>query len=245
MHILFIDESGTPSPVGRTDVSPFFVLGGIIIPDESWHVLKGRLEEVKREFGVNGEIKWRYFFMAKSKKHENSLDHLERERREELRARLFGILADRELITTIGVVADTTAAYTQPGINNPDELYERAYKLMTERFQYHLQELKANGIVVCDHRERGDDRRLREFHDNLLSGRHSAYSKYENLVEGLFIAPSHLSVGIQFADMAAGAILRFVKDDDRRFFDQISHTLRKSRKGEVDGYGLVWIPTKK
>ena len=34
------------------------------------------------------------------------------------------------------------------------------------------------------------------------------YSQFNNLIEGLFIAPSHLSVGIQFADLVAGAIFR-------------------------------------
>jgi len=249
MQLLFIDESGTPTPVDKTAESPFFVLGGVIIPviipDESWHSLKDRLEKVKSEFDVKGEIKWRNFFRAKSRKSENFIGHLTAEKQEELRVRLFDILANCGFATTICVVADTAAAYAQPGIGTPDALYERAYKLMTERFQYYLQSIRANGIVVCDHRERKDDHRLREFHDNLLSGRHKSYSTYENLIEGLFIAPSHLSVGIQFADMVAGAALRKFKNNDGRFFDRISPTLRRSAQGEVEGYGLVWIPARK
>jgi len=253
MHLLFIDESGTPPPVNAPEKSPFFVLGGVVVPDESWHGLKEKLEEVKREFDVQGEIKWRSFFWIEGKKKkEGALAHLDREKRELLRSRLFDILATQESITTICVVVDTAAAYMQPDINNPNELYERAYKIITERFQYHLQGIsdaagtKINGLVVCDNRNaHKDDSRLREFHDTLLSGSHKTYAKYKNLVEGLFIAPSHLSVGIQFADMVAGAVLRNIDKNDHQFFDRISHTLRKSKEGKVEGFGLVWIPTRK
>jgi len=252
MQLLFIDESGTPPPVEKTESSPFFVLGGVIIPDESWHALRDKMEQVKREFAVQGEIKWRNFFTPENrKKSKNSLEHLCNEEKDALRTRLFDTLVKSEFITTICVVVDTAAAYALAGVNSPDKLYERAYKKITERFQYYLQEVstvagkKVNGLVVCDHRNRDDDHRLREFHNNLLSGRHSACSNYRNLVEGVFIAPSHLSVGIQFADMVAGAVLRLVKNDDRRFYDRISRTFHTSEKGELDGYGLVWIPAKK
>jgi len=77
---------------------------------------------------------------------------------------------------------------------------------MTERFQYYLQDIsrivgsKINGIIVCDYRQPKDDHQLRHLHQKLLTGSKKHFSIYENLVEGVFIAPSHLSVGIQFAD---------------------------------------------
>ena len=52
-----------------------------------------------------------------------------------------------------------------------------------------------------------------------------------------------MSVGIQFADMTAGAVLRKMKGDER-FFAEIKDTFRKSERGEIEGYGLVKFPKK-
>lgn len=249
MQILFIDESGTPPPIDRVDTSPYFVLGGIVIPDEFWHRVKADLEAAKRDFGVKGEIKWRFFSPDNRKVH--SLSHLDAAAKEALRTRLFGIIVRYKSIKTMGVIVDTAAAYALPYVTSPDELYWYAYKTMTERFQYYLQDIsrisgqRINGIVICDHRAPNDDRRLQELHARLLEGHHHAHSSYDNLVEGLFVAASHLSVGIQFADMVGGAILRRERASDSRFFDQIAGTFRKSEQGRVEGYGLIRFPKKK
>lgn len=246
MQILFIDESGTPPPVEKIETSPLFVLGGAIIPDEFWHRVKADLEAAKRDFDVTGEIKWRFFSPDNRKR--NSLSHLDAGQKEALRTRLFGIIARYKSIKTMSVIVDVSAAYALPYLNSPDELYWYAYKTMTERFQYYLQDIsriagqRINGIVVCDHRGPNDDRRLQELHAKLLLGQHEAHSNYANLVEGVFIAPSHLSIGIQFADMVGGAVLRRFKANDARFFDQIADTFRKSEAGRVEGYGLIRFP---
>lgn len=249
MQLLFIDESGTPPPVDKADSSPLFVLGGTVIPDEFWHRVKSDLEAAKREFGVKDEIKWRFFSPDNRKAH--SLSHLDAAQKEALRTRLFGIIARYKSIKTMSVVVDTAAAYALPYVKSPDDLYWYAYKSMTERFQYYLQDIsriagqRINGIIICDHRGPNDDRRLQELHARLLLGEHDAHSNYANLVEGLFIAPSHLSVGIQFADMVGGAVLRRFKANDSRFFDQIADTFRKSEKGRIEGYGLIHFPKKR
>lgn len=246
MQILFIDESGTPPPVDRVATSPLFVLGGAIIPDEFWHRIKADLEAAKREFAVTGEIKWRFFSPDNRKPH--SLSHLDAAAKEALRSRLFGILAKYKSVKTMSVIVDVAAAYALPYVNSPDDLYWYGYKVMTERFQYYLQDIsrisgqRINGIIVCDHRGPNDDRRLQELHSRLLLGQHEAHSKYTHLVEGVFIAPSHLSIGIQLADMVGGAVLRRFKADDHRFYDQIAGTFRKSDAGRVEGYGLIRFP---
>ncbi|MEK7660942.1 MAG: DUF3800 domain-containing protein [Pseudomonadota bacterium] len=246
MQILFIDESGSPPPVDKVPNSPLFVLGGAIIPDDFWHRVKVDLDAAVREFKINGEIKWRYFSPDNRKQH--SLSHLNAAEKEALRTKLFGIIAKYKSIRTIAVTVDVAKAYALQYVNNPDELYWFAYKTMTERFQYYLQDIsrisgqKINGIIVCDHRAPDNDKRLQELHAKLIQGQHAAHSNYANLIEGVFIAPSHLSVGIQFADMVAGAVLRKFKANDDRFNNQISDTFRKSEAGKIDGYGLIRFP---
>lgn len=251
MQMLFVDESGTPPPSNNIKGSPFFVLGGVIIPQEFWHRIKADLESTKRKFGISGEIKWRYFAPQNIASKKNSLSHLSANEKESFRSSVFAILQKYKSIKTICIITDAEKAYRLSYINTPDELYWYSYKQITERFQYYLQDIsrvsgqKINGIIVCDHRAPGDDRRLQELHDKLLRGHHEAYSKYPHLIEGAFIAPSHLSIGIQFADLVAGATLRKHKANDVRFFDQFASTLRKSEAGIVEGYGLVYFPKTK
>lgn len=249
MQILFVDESGTPPPLNNISSSPFFVLGGVIIPEDIWFLIKVDLEAIKKKFSINGEIKWRYFapHIKEAKRH--SFSHLSSEQKEDLREALFSILLKYKSIKTICIITNVNQAYNLPYIKSPDELYWYSYKQITERFQYYLQDIsrlsgqKINGIIVCDHRGPKDDKRLQELHTKLLTGQHDAHSSYQNLIEGVFIAPSHLSIGIQFADLVAGAVLRKFKANDERFFKQIYKTFRReSESGKIEGYGIVHFP---
>jgi hypothetical protein len=250
MQMLFIDESGTSPAPDKASKDPWFVLGGVIIPDDFWHRVKSDLEAIKRKFSITGEIKWRFFAPQKKGAKPHSLDHLSGLEKESLRTDLYAILRKYKSIKTIAVVTDTAYAYHQSYINTPDDLYWYTYKQITERFQYYLQDIsrisgqKINGIIICDHRAPKDDQRLQELHSKLLLGHHNAYSSYSHLIEGLFIAPSHFSVGIQFADLVAGAVLRKFKAKDDRFYQQIVDTFRKSEYGKVEGYSLVQFSKK-
>lgn len=165
-----------------------------------------------------------------------------------MRTQLYEVIKHYKLIHLICVVTNTVKAYELGYIKTGDDLYWYSYKQLTERFQYYMQDLervvgqKLNGMVVCDHRGPKDDARLRELHHKLMNGKSGVISAYGNMVEGLFIAPSHLSVGIQFADMVAGAVYRAFSTTDRRFVDQITSAFRSSPAGKIEGYGVVKFP---
>lgn len=247
MHILFVDEFGTPPEADKAASQPFFVLGGIVIPEDIWAKLAADLARLKAHYGIEGEIKWRYFAPDKGGK-PHALSHLSAADRESLRTQLYQAVGKYKSVRLICVVSNTELAYRQPYIKTADDIYWYSYKQLTERFQYYLQDLertvgqKLNGIVVCDHRGPKDDARLRELHHKLLNSDKGTISSYGNMVEGLFIAPSHLSVGIQFADMVAGAVFRVYKANDKRYAEQIKASFRTSPAGKVEGYGLVKFP---
>lgn len=247
MHILFVDESGSPPESHKVDVQPFFVLGGIVIPEDIWAKIASDLSRLKNHYKVQGEIKWRYFAPDKGGS-THALSHLSSADREALRSELYQAIGKYKSIRLISVVTNTKLAYQLPYVKTGDDIYWYSYKQLTERFQYYLQDLerivgqKLNGIVVCDHRAPKDDERLRELHHKLLNGGGGVISSYGNMVEGLFIAPSHLSVGIQFADMVAGAIFRAFKAKDTRFVEQIKSSFRTSPEAKIEGYGLVKFP---
>ena len=245
MHILFIDESGTPPPPDKTEATPYFVLGGVIIPEHLWRKVKNDLDTIKDKYSIQGEIKWRFF--SPDQRRKNTLSGLVVSEKESLRSELYSVLNKYKSIKTICVITDIQKAYNQSYVKSADDIYWLSYKQITERFQYYLQDIskvagqKINGIVICDHRGPQDDRRLQELHAKLLDSNNRNYSTYSNLIEGVFIAPSHLSVGIQFADMVAGGMLRKTKNDDR-FFLKFKETLRTSDTGKVEGFGLVKFP---
>ena len=248
MQILFVDESGTPPPLAKQNDTPFFVLGGLVVPEDFWAKLAADLRRLKELFKIEGEVKWRYFAPEKEGSKKHSLSHLNAEQKESFRTKLYEVIGTYKSIRLICVTTNVAAAYKLPYIKNADDLYWYSYKQLTERFQYYLQDLertvgqRVNGIIVCDHRGPKDDARLRELHHQLLLAKKANSSHYENLIEGLFIAPSHLSVGVQFADMVAGAVFRACKAKDLRYFKQIEGSFRRSPAGKLEGYGLVKFP---
>lgn len=164
MHLLFIDESGSLSPKEKHRPDDKFVLGGIIISEDTWFKIDADLKALKKRYDVEKEIKWRYFYQNIDKR--TPISHLDADQKEQLRTEIFGIIARYKSIKIISVVADVSQCYLKPYIRSDDELYWYAYKQLIERFQYYLQDLtkeaggKMNGIVICDHRERRQDSRL-------------------------------------------------------------------------------------
>lgn len=249
MQLFFIDESGTIPSKNNSDGIDYFTLGGIVIPEDLWHELDKEFAGLKTRYEINGEIKWRYFSPQKIGAASHPLSHLTALQKEELRLSIYQLITKFKSIRLICALVDIKAAYKLDYVLNNNDLYWFAYKQMIERFQYYLQDISyivgstMNGIIVCDNRQPKDDHQLRHLHQKLLTGSKRHFSVYENLIEGVFIAPSHLSVGIQFADMVAGAAYRnFVRKDDR-YFNLIKSSFRKGSDDQIEGYGLVHWPS--
>jgi len=243
MHLLFIDESGSLAPIGKHSPDDKFVLGGIIISESTWFKVNDDLTSLKKKYNVPGEIKWRYFYADKNKK--TSLSHLSQLVKDNFRTDIFSIIARYKSIKIISVIADVTECYKRSHINSDDDLYWYAYKRIIERFQYYLQDLskeaggKMNGIAICDHRERRQDKRLQNMHYRMMHGQDVHTSNFPNILEGVFIVPSHFSTGIQLADMVAGSIYRWFAKNDDRFYKLIIKRIRTSPRGKIEGYGIA------
>jgi hypothetical protein len=247
MHLLFIDESGTVPNPGKAK-NKYFVIAGIIVPEERWHKMRDSLLGLKIRRKIVGEIKWRYF-APDNNEAKNPMKEIAPADRNAIRTEIYEkIICSERSIKTLGCVTCVEAAYERPSINSRDDLYQYTYKPLSERFQYHLQDLTRQvgrselGLVVSDHRGQDDDKRFRAHHEELLHSTGDFISTYKNLVESLFFVPSDLSVGIQLADMVAGAIWRKYEAGDSRWYDLLKPSIRCSKTGEVDGYGIVKFP---
>ncbi|TAJ34406.1 DUF3800 domain-containing protein [Bosea sp. (in: a-proteobacteria)] len=248
MHILFVDESGTPpKPTADFSKQRYFVIGGAVVHEAAWQRVREKLLGLKARRRIRGEFKWRYFAPGNADER-NPMRALDQFERDSIRAEIFDIINKDSGVTCLACVADAQIAYSYDSTKTADELYHAAYKPVTERFQYFLQEFgrkthnKEFGIVVCDHRGANDDKRLRQHHDKLLYSSSEFTSRYNNLVESVFLQPSNLSVGIQLADMVAGAVWRKFEKNDDRYFNLVEASFRRSKTGQITGFGVVMYP---
>jgi hypothetical protein len=246
MHLCFVDESGTP-PKPEATKPKFFVTAGLIVPEERWHLISTRLHGLKTRRKYRGELKWR-FFAPDNKDDDNPMLDWDADARNALRAEAFSIVTSDKSTRIIASVCQADAAYQLGNVNNQEDIYFGTYKVVTERFQYFLQDVSRTsghttlGIIVADHRGKGEDERMRLQHQRLVEETRIFTSNYTNLVEGIFLAPSHLSVGIQLVDLVAGAIFRRFEVGDTRWFDAIKSSIRTHANGTIDGFGICRYP---
>lgn len=245
MYLLFVDESGTPPKPTVAQLS-YFVMAGLVIPEDRWMGMHEKLAGLKRASGYYGEVKWR-FFAPNNENPQNPMVGWEMGRRDQFREKVFSIITETKSCKILACVSECPTAYGL-GVNSQDDLYFRTYKPVTERFQYLLQDITRTsgrdslGLIVADHRGRGDDDRMRLQHERLIRDTGQFSSNYQNFVEGLFFSPSHLSVGIQLVDMVAGAIWRAQTHNDRTWFDRIRPSFRSAPSNQIDGWGIARFP---
>lgn len=250
MYLCFIDESGSPPKPTRVGKGhSYFVIAGVIMHEAQWQGIASEIAKLRArpEFRVTGEIKWRYFGSANNDI-DNSVRHLDQTQRDAFRRDFFGIITNRKSVKIVACVASCEAAYRTTYVNDEDDLYRFTYKPVSERFQYYLQDVsrlvgdQQLGIMIADHRGKKQDDDLRRRHHQLVDREDLFSSRYSNYVETIFMTPSHLSVGIQIADMVAGAIGRKFNSNDQTYFSQILPSFRANSSGEIDGFGLVKFP---
>ncbi|MBL9066929.1 MAG: DUF3800 domain-containing protein [Sphingopyxis sp.] len=246
MHLLFVDESGTP-PKPDHDGQAYFVIAGLVIPEDRWIGMREKLIGLKRASGYRGEVKWR-FFAPNNKDLDNPMLGWDQQQKNEFRDRVFSIITGTKSCNIIACASESRTAYALGNVNSQEDLYFRTYKPITERFQYFLQDItRASGrdtlgLIVADHRGKGDDDSMRLRHERLIRESGKYTSQYSNFIESLFFAPSHMSVGIQLVDMVAGAIWRAQAHNDRTWFERLRPSFRSSATGQIDGFGLARFP---
>lgn len=247
MYLCFVDESGSPPHMEKAAARRFFVIAGVMMHDADWHGIARDLQLLRQRFGVVGEIKWR-FFGPDNTDADNSVAHLDQRTRDRFRQEVFRLITSRRNVTLVACAVDAVAAYTLGYVQSPEDMYHHAYRSVSEKFQHHLQDRsremqgKQLGIIIADHRGKKQDEGLRMQHRQLVEEASGLVSRYENLVETLFLTPSHHSVGIQLADMAAGAVGRALNYRDTKFVKLIIPAFRRSPGGRTNGWGFIRFP---
>lgn len=227
MHLYFIDDSGTITPQSKM-TQHYFVLGGLVVPEGRWRYLERTFFEICRTYNIRGEIKWRFFGQKPGREDKNNtLSHLSTPERDALRNTFLSALANDRSIKLIARVTHLPTIYSSlPGITS-EEVHAMAYTDLISAYQSYLHRLSqvmhttVNGIIISDHRNPLQDTALRNLHMEMLKSDQAETPKFPNLLEGLFFAPSHHSIGIQFADLVSGAVFRYYEHGDDRWYNLI------------------------
>jgi Protein of unknown function (DUF3800) len=183
MHLLFLDESGQLSE------RRFFALGGVALRDRDWHQLRDLWQSTlaAHAWPAGREVKWHGIRTG--------------EVPPALADAVIAALARapvRCYVTLLDIALGATAA---PEFFASDEdTYATGLMFLAERFQLLLEAEDDVGMIVVDSRFREDDARLRRFFADLTKDG-SPYSRLDRIVEGLFLGPSHYSIGLQCADL--------------------------------------------
>jgi len=231
LRLLFLDESGKPDQGG------LFALGGVAIRDADWPELRDLWQATLREhrWPLDRELKWHGIRKG--------------EVPPALADAVFEALATAPFTAYVAVMdLDRGPQEFPPAehgyFRSPEDVYATALMFLAERFQHLLAEEDDQGIIVVDSRFREDDRRLRRFFAD-LTDEGTPYMKLNRIVEGLFLSPSHHSIGLQCADLIAAATAAaersigqgsgYVKKLAPRF-------ARHPQSGAVEGVGIKRFP---
>ena len=227
MHLLFLDESG------KIDQGGLFSLGGIAVRDTDWPQLRWGWQETLSAAGwpLDREVKWHGI------------------RNGEVPPRLadavFDVLAAAPLTAYVTLLDLELGPEREPDFfGSPEDVYATGLMFLAERFHHLLEAEDDLGLIVVDSRFREDDQRLRRFFADLTKDG-TPYMQLPRIVEGLFLGPSHYSIGLQCADLIVASTA-----SAERGGGQAGGYLKKllprfavhPLTGELDGVGLKRFP---
>ena len=226
MRLLFLDESG------RIGEDGLFALGSVTVHESEWHDLRARWLAPLEVHGWDtaNEVKWhgiRSGFVPPALA-DAVVDALAR-----APVRAYVTLLDLE------AGADLPAFF-----GTPELTYGTALMFVSERFHHLLEAEDELGVILADSRHREDDQSLRRYFGTLTE-KGTPYMKLDRIVEGLLLGPSHLSIGLQCADLVVS-----ITAAAERGNSQARGYLRKllprfathPATGELEGVGLKRFP---
>ncbi len=227
MHLLFLDESG------QLAERRFFALGGIALRDRDWRALRDLWQATLAEqsWPAGREVKWHGIRTG--------------EVPPALADAIVSALARSPVRCYVSLLDIQLGATATPEFfANDEDTYATGLMFLAERFQLLLEAADDVGMIIVDSRYREDDARLRRFFADLTSDG-SPYSRLDRIVEGLFLGPSHHSIGLQCADLVCA-----ITASAERGNGQARRYLRKllprfathPATGELEGVGLKRFP---
>ena len=252
MAIMYIDESWD-----RND--KYLVLSGLIVPFFVWNKLDDNIRKMKEEFFGSDEFNLKDI---RRKKYDKSKvwEKLPEPKKREFNARFYRFIQSMP-IAIMSVLIEKDKLGTN---DNKSEFFRLAYSFLIQRYQYHLQENDAFGIVVMDksgnkeikdlfhhHRKlkrEGVPYKVKEIESDdfdITSIPVKGYEKHniDNIIKNLIFIDDNYSNCLQIVDMICAAVSGKYNRNTDIYFKRIeSKFRRRAEDGEVMGYGLKFFP---
>jgi uncharacterized protein DUF3800 len=227
VHLLFLDESG------QIDQGGLFALGGIAVRDADWPELRRSWQETLAAAGwpLDREVKWHGIRKG--------------EVPPALADAIFATLARMPITAYVALLDVALGREREPDFFETDEdVYATALMFLSERFHHLLDAEEDVGLIVVDSRFREQDQRLRRFFADLTKDG-TPYMQLPRIVEGLFLGPSHHSIGLQCADLVVAMTANAERGpgQGRGYLKKLMPRFAKHpATGEVEGVGLKRFP---
>ena len=227
MHLLFLDESGQP------DKGNHFALGGIAVRDTDWPELKDVWHETlaAEPWPLDREVKWHGIRKG--------------EVPPTLADAMFAALSKAPLTAYVTLLDLELGHEREPSFfATPEEVYSTGLMFLAERFHHLLEAADDVGMIVVDSRYREEDRRLRRFFSDMTKDG-TPYMQLPRIVEGLFLGPSHHSIGLQCADLVVAMTANAERGpgQGRGYLKKMwPRFATHPSTGEVEGVGLKRFP---
>jgi hypothetical protein len=226
VRLLFLDESG------RIGQDSLFALGGVAVRAEDWHALRACWLAPLEAHGWDpaNEVKWHGI------------------RKGVVPDALADAVVDaltRAPFTAYVTLLDLERGAELPDFfGSPERTYGTALMFVSERFHHLLDAEDELGLVVADSRRSEDDLSLRRYFGALAESG-TPFMRLDRIVEGLFLGPSHLSVGLQCADLVV-SITAAAERGNAQARGYLKGLLpcfaTHPATGELDGVGIKRFP---
>lgn len=219
MHLLYVDESGSPGDPTQN----FFVLSGVSIFERQTHWVEKRLNEIVAKFSPDdpyalelhgspmrgGKSEWKYFQKD--------------DRIQAIKDCLSVIAENRGTIRLF-------AAVIERGANGGDDPIESCFEQVASRFDMYLRRLNTQGspqrgIAIFD--KSSTEKSIQNLARTFKHNGHS-YGKIRNFAEVPLFLDSKASRMIQLADLVAFSIYRHFQADDSQYYDIIKNCFDSS-----------------
>lgn len=256
VYLIFSDETGdyreSPSP-RILRAHPYFIRTGVMIKGDDWALLRDKFKQVqsKYPFPTDCELKWCYIgsIMAHRKRGEYiPNDRAYSPFRDSSNEELLGFVRDTvsllrqcEFCRIVYTITDNSMG----GHIAKNKLYRMHIQDLMQRIQMELQYIGGLGVVFLDPKDEATDSSVRSAYSTIYRDG-DFISKYLNVIDSISFALSNQSVGIRFADYAAGIFNGFIRgyrESTELFRNQVWSLIRKNPIGNPLGWGICEVPT--
>ncbi|MFN2490816.1 MAG: DUF3800 domain-containing protein [Actinomycetota bacterium] len=250
----FLDDAGDSRLKGKGD---YWVLGGIVLPDETWPHLRTGMDAVRAKWQIPAgqELKWsdvwsrwgqlKTLNLLKKFSKPASVSHIaSRPQLVQLVGDQLDVVAADSGIRIICVYCVKAAAMNVCQYDpDPDErCYRDMFQDAIERYEYLLRGAGIYGSIVIDQKSGKLDKVIRETAADLLV-HGTRFTNIERVVDGLSVNPSSLSYGLQMSDFVVGALHTCLRNDIAAHALRVRANFHRKADGTAAGAGIKRYPS--